>query len=157
NISRSFASTGPIRDAPPARRRSWAGALALVSGVLLLCAGAFGAYMYATRSSHSLEPVSNSNQPVNTPAPDISGNPMASNSAVTSTASDETSDAGGAAEKGRTTGSLERGNETAKTAKPSNKDKQVSTDDDDSDPQDTTVYVGNMKIKNGRVETPDTI
>lgn len=157
SLPRPFPSTGSVQIAPVVKRKRWAGLMAASSGILLVCVGAFGAYLYTTRAAHSPVPASNSSQAADTPAPRVSENPV-SNTSVTTATPDLTPDEGGAAEKGKTV-LPDRGTETAKTAKQSNKDKQASSEnnEDDSDAQDPTVYVGNMKIKNGRIETPDAI
>ncbi|MEP7076836.1 MAG: hypothetical protein ABI878_13600, partial [Acidobacteriota bacterium] len=149
SVPRPFAST-----APETKRKSRSGLIAALSGILILCVGAFGAYVFRSKLLPTSSPSTvNTDQPA---SPQNVSTETPSN--TTEGSATERSEAGESqtSDKGKT--SPERP-DTAKTTKPNNREKQPSADNEngDGDLDDSTVYVGNMRIRSGRVETPDTI
>ncbi|MEP6850642.1 MAG: serine/threonine-protein kinase [Acidobacteriota bacterium] len=150
-VPRSFAST-----APETKRKSRSGLIAALSGILILCVGAFGAYVFRSKLLPTSSPSTvNTDQPAS--PQNISTEPPGNTTEDSATERNEAGESQ-TSDKGKTSSSPER-SDTAKTGKPNAREKQPPADDDigDGDSDDSTVYVGNMKVKNGRVETPDTI
>lgn len=124
---------------------------ALAAAASLLLIGSVGAGFYMYRYSNAEE------QPANLPQPAIQ------QSATDIPQAEPGADVAGSAETSASESSPEKAEtkavETLKQEKPRTKTKSKAADGDEEIVigDDETVYVGNMKIQRGRVETPDRI
>lgn len=141
-----FANTGDDVVVKPKRRSI----LAAAAAVLLLSGGAFCVYLFSPALFGSQ---TRDEKTIVTPTPASTEVPGANSAANPGTATGIENE-GGQSERPKVLNSTDKGSETSKTTKPpttgSSKDNNSSEDAVDPD-----IYVGNVRIRNGRVETPN--
>ena len=144
----SLTASGSTRRVGSKRRLAFASA----AGLLLAGSTAAGVYLYNHVIFTFVEPESQVLSPVETEKT-VTNDPAVNSSEVVTPPVPET--AGGAAKDPQLKAEVEkaRTKQTSKTAKTTSGAKDLTADDLDG----KTIYVGNMKIRNGRVETPDSI
>ena len=129
------------------------GVIAALASILLLAGGAFCVYVLDPglfhRSSVQTDGSINSSAG-NTAEPDPSPASAAANAQA------GTESEGGQSGQPKAANPGDKGPETAKDTKPKTKS-QVDGSNDNADGDSPDIYVGNVKIRNGRVETPDVI
>jgi serine/threonine protein kinase len=131
------------------RRRLPSALMAAAGAILLVCIATLGAYLYKPEVfQHG----------VSSQAENVSSNAANDHSANTAEGAqvsnhEASPDESMAGERSKTPQpartEADRSTKTAAREKPSTAE--------DGDPNDQTIYVGNMRIRNGRVETPDSI
>ena len=145
----------------PARGSKRRLAFASAAGLLLAGSIAAGVYVYNSGIFSSAEPVTSGSE-VTSPAADTekpaTGNPTENSTQIPAPPVPET--AGGAAKDPQLKADVEKAptKQVSKTAKTTSNGKDLTADDlDDVDLDGKTIYVGNMRIRNGRVETPNSV
>ena len=131
-------------------------AVASAAGLLLACSVAAGVFVYNPGVFSSDDPVPSESQ-LTVPSVDT-WEPQTENAAETVTPPvPEAEDAPTKSVESKSESGKTQARQVGKTAKTSSggSGTAASDDPDEMDLDGKTIYVGNMKIKNGRVETPD--
>ena len=152
SVAHSLLSTNVDRI-PGAKRKSRSSMIAVLGGVLLICAGAFGAYLYKTGLFPESSPNGvNVSQPVDVPASNISAEPLNKTpEGSEGVISEQNGPDKSVAEKGQTPQGPDRRENTKSTGSTTREKEPVE------DPGDSTIYVGNIKVTNDRTKTHVTI
>ncbi len=132
--------------------------VASAAGLLLAGSIAAGVFVYNPNIFSSADPAPNESQLTSQPATTDS---PATETAVETVTPPEPESADGATKSVESRSEIEKSQtkQVAKTAKATSSSSGQAASDapDEIDLEGKTIYVGNMKIKNGRVETPDSI
>jgi len=127
--------------------------IAVLGGILLVCVGAFGAYLYKTGLFPESSPNGvNVGQPVDVPASNVSAEPLKETPEGSETVIPEQNGPDESmAEKGKTLQGPDRRGNTKSTG--SNRREKEAVED----PPGSTIYVGNVKVTNDGTKTHVTI
>jgi len=152
SVAHSLISTNVDRI-PGAKRKSRSSMIAVLGGILLVCVGAFGAYLYKTGLFPESSPNGvNVGQPVDVPASNVSAEPLKETPEGSETVIPEQNGPDESmAEKGKTLQGPDRRGNTKSTG--SNRREKEAVED----PPGSTIYVGNVKVTNDGTKTHVTI
>ena len=148
----SFAAANSTANGGSKRRFAFASA----AGLLLAGSIAAGVFVYNPGIFSSADPAASDSQLISQPA--NTDTPATETAAeIVTPPEPEAADGATKSVESKSEGEKTQTKQVAKTAKAtsSGSGAAASNDPDEMDLEGKTIYVGNMKIKNGRVETPD--